>query len=86
MHDLTNAQFVKMKSKSIVDGYLGHATILQRKQLAKDLITNWCDAITRHEGDAFATEWVLGDAALETPKKRRRNDEEETAAVADPAN
>jgi hypothetical protein len=65
--------------------YLSNAISLQRKQFAKDLVTLWCDAITRNEGDAFATEWVLGDAVLETLKKKRRQGQGETAAVADPA-
>ena len=75
MQSITVHHWQKMKDMlDDVDGYLGKSTILERKRVAKLLITSWCEAITRNEGDAFEAEWLLGDAVPEPPPKKRRSD------------
>ena len=63
------------------DGNLSKAAFFERKRCAKDLLTLWCDAITRDDVACFETEWRLGDAALQTPVKKRRTNT--TTAVCD---
>ena len=53
--------------------------------MAKTVLGMWCDAITRNQGVAFAKEWVLEHAVLETPIKKRRTHQEKSDAVAQTA-
>ena len=62
-----------MKSMSVVDGYFVNASHVQRKKVAKNLITQWCDAVTQDAEEAFSQKWGLGDSRLvETPQRQKR--------------
>ena len=81
--NITQLQWDKMQSMSVVEGDLAGAHIIRLKAAAKHLITQWCDAITRDARDAFEREWGLTEPTLETPQKRRKTRQGPMVADAD---
>ena len=75
--DITRDIWDKMKALDVADGYWIHSTLYQRKLVAKNLLTQWCDAITRGGAEAFEREWGVGDSAFETPKKKKRHQQDD---------
>jgi len=81
--DLTTKRWVKLRELSVVQGDLSRTMALVLKNIAKDFITRWCQAITTNIGDDFENEWGLEKEVLERRAKKRRGADDQRAAVAE---
>lgn len=57
VNDLNSDMWAKLRVESRVQGYLGHATLLQKKNAVKEFMTLWCAAIARNEAAEFEATW-----------------------------
>ena len=66
----------ELKAEGRAEGHPSRIVAILLKDVAKDFMKRWCEAIVSDGGAKFEEEWGLQEPVLETPVKKRRGTKE----------
>jgi hypothetical protein len=81
--DLTPWRWARMMGQPFVDKDQSRTRALPQKNVAKNFITLWCQAIASGRADEFEKTWRLGESDLVTSAKKRSGAGGDSTAVAE---